>query len=118
MLVLPVFDGMQLQLMQLQNFLTTVALFRGDLGRADCAFFTALDSALTALYAEVIPVFPALFSRFFASLFSIKLNVLLSLFFSPSGFFLLYCIFTILLLLLFSISLLSFSMSQRHLLEK
>ena len=65
MLVVPVFVGMHLQPMQLQNFLTKVALFRGDLGRVDCAFFTALDSALTALYAgKVITVFPALFCLF------------------------------------------------------
>ena len=40
-----------------------VGLLRGDLGRADCAFFIALDSVLTALSArEVASVFPDLLS--------------------------------------------------------
>lgn len=43
---------------------------------------------------------------------SSNLNILLSLFFIPSGFFLFYCILTILHFFFFSISLLLFSISQ------
>ena len=46
-----------------------MVLFRGDLGRADSAFFMALDSVLTALCAgEVATAFPALFSLLFCFL--------------------------------------------------